>query len=299
MLRSLIAAVHTPFDDAGKLNLKVVPTQAAWLKANKIETAFVGGSTGEFASLSITERFDLTNAWSEASKDAGIQFVVHVGSNCLCDAQTGAGLAELRGAAAVAALAPCYFKPSLETLVEWCAEIARCAPATPFYYYDIPAMTGAHHSMPSLLRLVSDRIPSFVGIKFTNPDIMSFQKCIHAGQRRFNMLWGIDESLLSALVLGAPGAVGSSYNFAAPIYRGLLSAFEAGDLEAAQECQLKSVKVITLLAGYGYMGAAKATMRMLGIDVGQPRLPNSSLTDSQIVELEKDLKALGFFEWIK
>lgn len=298
MLKGLIAAVHTPFNLEGKLNLAVVHQQAAWLKTKGINYAFVGGSTGEFASMSISERYELTDAWSEAARNVGIQFIVHVGSNCLRDAQTGAELAASRGAVAVAALSPCYFKPSLETLVDWCEEIAGHAPGIPFYYYDIPGMTGSYHSMPRLLSMVNDRIPNFSGIKFTSPDIMSYQKCLHTSHRRFNMLWGIDESLLSGLAVGAPGAVGSSYNFAAPIYLKLMSAFEAGNLEEAQECQLKSVKMISLLSSYGYMGAAKATMKILGIDVGQPRLPNSSLSDAQIVELEKELKALGFFEWI-
>ncbi len=52
------------------------------------------------------------------------------------------------------------------------------------------------------------------------------------------------------------------------------------------------------LASYGYMGAAKATMKMLGVDIGPARLPNANLTAEQVKELRANLEALGFFDWI-
>ena len=70
------------------------------------------------------------------------------------------------------------------------------------------------------------------------------------------MPFGCDEFLLAALALGAKGAVGSSFNFAAPIYLRLIAAFERGDLVTAREEQFRSVQIIQLLASYGYMGAA-------------------------------------------
>jgi len=299
MLSGLIAAVHTPFDARGNLNLDVVPAQAFGLKANGIETAFIGGSTGESASLSLEERLALTEAWVKASEQAELKVVVHVGSNCLRDSQRLARQAEEKGALAVAAFAPSYFKPAnLDLLVDWCDEIAASAPGLPFYFYDIPALTGVRFPMVSFLRRVADRTPNFKGIKYTNHDLMAYQQCLHYENGRFDIPWGVDESLLGALAVGAKGAVGSSYNFAAPVYQKLMAAFAAGDIETARECQMRSVRLIELLASYGYMAAAKATMKFLGIDVGQPRLPNASLGDSQVASLEIELRNLGFFEWV-
>ena len=113
------------------------------------------------------------------------------------------------------------------------------------------------------------------------------------------MPYGTDEWLLAALVLGARGAVGSSFSFAAPIYRRLIAAFRAGDLAAAREEQFRSVQLIQLLGSYGYMGAAKAVMGILGVEVGPPRLPNGSLTAQQVKELQARLETLGFFDWLQ
>src|SRR5205823_5176027 len=83
--------------------------------------------------------------------------------------------------------------------------------------------------------------------------------------------------LLAALALGAAGAVGSSYNFAAPIYHRMIAAFAAGDLAAAREEQFRAVGLIDLLGGFGYTAAAKAVMGFLGVDVGPARLPFAPL----------------------
>ena len=105
--------------------------------------------------------------------------------------------------------------------------------------------------------------------------------------------------MLGGLAMGARGAVGSGFNFAAPVYARLMAAFARGDLETARTEQLRGVQIIRTLAGYGYMGAAKALMGMLGVNVGPARLPNNSLNPEQAGELRAKLEAVGFFDWIR
>jgi N-acetylneuraminate lyase len=297
-LEGLIVAAHTPFTRDGDLALGAVETQAAHYLAHGLTTVFVAGSTGESHSLSFEERRQLTTRWMEVIRGERMRVVVHVGSNCLVDARALAAHAQAAGAAAIAALAPSYFRPqTADTLVDCCADIAAGAPELPFYFYDIPALTGVNLSMPEFLERGAARIPTLSGIKWTNPDLCAYQSCLHA-PGKFDMPWGNDEYLLAALAVGARGAVGSSYAFAARVYQRLLSAFAAGDMAGAQAEQYRSVQLIRLLAGYGYLGAAKAVMGMLGVDVGPARLPNSSLGAEQAARLRGDLERLGFFEWI-
>lgn len=298
-LHGLVAATHTPFDAGGELNLAAVEKQAEHLLRAGVGTAFVGGTTGESHSLTVEERLALARRWSSVVRGSALRLVVHVGSNCLADARALAAQAQAVGAAAISALAPSYFKPkSLDVLLACCADIAAAAPALPFYYYDIPVLTGVQFSMPEFLA-AADRIPTFAGLKFTNPDLMAYQRCLHAQEGRFDIPWGVDEYLLAALALGAAGAVGSSYNFAAPVYLRLWAAFEKGDLAAARSEQYRSVQLIELLAGFGYMGAAKAVMGFLGVDVGPARLPNANLTEEQRGRLRACLERLGFFDWVR
>ncbi len=298
-LKGLVAAAHTPFRPDGSLNLSAVEKQAEHFLKQDLRITFIGGTTGESHSLTLEERLGLARRWMEVVRGTALQVVVHVGSNCLSEARQLASQAGGLGALAFAALTPCYFKPrDLEVLVACCAEIASAAPELPFYYYDIPSMTGVPMPMPEFLLRGRERIPNLAGIKFTNPDLMQYQQCLRLEDGAFDIPWGNDEFLLAALSLGAQGAVGSSYCFAAKIYHRVMAAAAAGDLAAARREQLRSVDLVKTLAGYGYMGAAKALMDFLGVDVGPARLPNTNLTAAQRAALRSDLERLGFFEWL-
>lgn len=298
-LHGLVAATHTPFHPDGSLNLAVVEKQAAHLLANKVAAAFIGGTTGESHSLSLDERRLLARRWTDVTRGTGLKVVIHVGANCLGDATALAEQAKELGAAAISALAPSYFKPrSVAVLVDCCAQIAGAAADVPFYFYDIPSLTGVSLSMPEFLEKAPSRIPSLAGLKFTNPDLMTYQLCLRAEDGAFDVPWGTDEALLGALAVGARGAVGSSYNFAAPVYNRLLDAFARGDLSTARKEQERSARLIQTLAKFGYMGAAKAVMAMLGIEVGPARLPNTNLNIAEIAALRGELEGLGFFDWL-
>ncbi|NBR06793.1 MAG: N-acetylneuraminate lyase [Planctomycetes bacterium] len=291
LLNGLVAATHTPFNKDGALNLDAIDKIASHLLANKVDIAFIGGSTGESHSLNVEERKNLTRRWFDVVKSSKLKVVVHVGSNCLEDSRTLAKQAQELGALAISALTPSYFKPkNVEALVECCSFIASAAPNLPFYYYDIPTMTGVQLSMPEFLERAGKSIPNLKGLKFTNVDFMSFQLCSQMEGGRFEILWGVDEMLLPALSVGAHGAVGSTYNFAAPIYHRIIEAFKKFDFETARKEQLRSIKLVNILVKRGYMASAKAMMGMLGVDVGSPRLPNGSLKQDELASLRSELE---------
>lgn len=299
-LHGLTAATHTPFHPDGSLHLAVVERQAGHLYQAGVRTVFIGGSTGECHSLTLAERLDLAQRWSEVAKNTPLRVVVHVGSNCLSDARTLAAQAGGLGVAAISAFSPSYFKPaSLDLLISCCAETAGAAPETPFYFYDIPVMTGVTFPMPDFLDQARHRIPTLAGLKFTNPDLMAYQQCLLAEDGRWDVPFGVDEHLLGALAMGAKGAVGSGFNFAAPLYLRLLQAFASGDLATARTEQFRGVQLIRKLAGYGYMGAAKSVMGMLGVPAGPARLPHARLTDDAASRLRGELETMGFFDWIR
>lgn len=299
-LHSLVAATHTPFNNSGALNLPAVEAQAAHLSRNDLQTVFIGGSTGESHSLTCDERRQLAVRWKEVTTGTPLRFIVHAGLNCLSEATELARQAGELGAFAISMVAPSYFKPrSVEALVECCAQVAAAAPQTPFYYYDIPVLTGVKFPMPDFMELAARRIPTFAGLKFTNYDFMEFQLCQRACDGTREVLWGVDEFLLGALAFGARGAIGSTYNFAPQLAQRAGAAFARGDMETARAEQFRIVQLVKTLAGYGYLPAAKATMAMLGVPVGLARLPNETLNAEQIKALRSDLETLGFFEWVK
>lgn len=273
----ILAAPYTPFHADGSLDLAGVEPHAAHLLRNGIRAVFLNGTTGECHSLSVAERRRLAERWTEVARGTGLRIVVHVGTNALVDAVELARHAAALGAAGVSAMSPSYFRPrSVEDLVGCAAMVAAAAPETPFYLYDIPSMTGVHLPMPEFLARARDRIPNLAGLKYSNPDLMSFQLLLDADGGRWDIPWGTDEALLAALALGARTAVGSTYNFAAPVYHRMLGALGRGDWAAARAEQLRSARIVQVLARHGYLGASKALMRRLGVPVGPVRLPLSN-----------------------
>ena len=297
-LHEFVAAVFSPFKADGSLAPDVVPIQAAFLAGQPVRTVFITGTTGECHSLTCDERLALFDAWAQAAPAHRLNVVAHVGSNSLEDAKALAERAQTLDFSATSALAPSYFKPgTIDALVEWCAAIAGAAPRLPFYYYDIPSLTGVSLPIDRFLASAARRIPNLAGVKFTNPDLVAYRRSLDLENGRFDLPWGIDEALLGALATGAQGGVGSTYNFAVKLYAGLIDAFTRGDLAEARRRQSVAIGLVDAIAATGYMGTAKALMTRLGVPVGPARPPLENPSAAQVEALMARLDALGFEEF--
>jgi N-acetylneuraminate lyase len=296
-LSGLVAAPFTPFRPNGDLALDTIPALAALLGKNQVNAAFVCGTTGEGSSMTTEERVQVAAAWRKATPP-GLKLTVHVGHLSLGDSRALARHAQEIGADAIAAIAPGFFKPATAAdLVAWCAEVASAAPKLPFYYYHMPAMTGVAIPVRDFLNQVGNQIPNLVGIKFTHEDLADYADSQKAVNGRYSMLFGRDELLLSGLRLGAPGAVGSTYNYAAPLYHRIMRAFAAGDQAAAEQDQARARQFIDIMSRAGGLSAGKAIMKLIGVDCGPVRLPLTRFAASREEELRQQLQAVGFFDY--
>src|SRR5208337_4456287 len=218
---------------------------------------------------------------------------VHVGHNCLPEAISLAAHARQTGAAAVAVMSPSYFKPAtIQDLIDFCAPIAAEAEPLPFYFYDIPGMTGVRLKMSEFLYQARFQIPTLRGLKYSNDDLLELQECVRLDHGAFDVLFGLDECLLAGLFLGIRGAVGNTFNFAAPVYQRLMQAFGKRDLDIARAEQGKSIDLIKTLGEFGFLAASKNVMAMLGVDCGPVRPPLRNLTIDQRLALWQRLTEL-------
>lgn len=298
-LSGLIAAPFTPMHKDGSLHLELIPAYYTMLKLNGIKGAFICGSTGEGVSLTIREKMAVAEAWAACSRDDK-DFVVMplVGGSCLSESRELAMHAKESGLDAISFTSPFYFKPaSVTMLAESCAAVAAAVPEMPFYYYHIPVLTGVRFAMYDLLQVVHENIPNFAGIKYTDEDFMDFLSCTHYQQGKYDMLWGRDENMLPALAIGAKAAVGSTYNYAAPLYHELKEAFDKGEMEKAAALQQQSIDMIRLLGKYGGIATGKAYMKLIGMDCGSFRLPVKNMDDIAFAAFSQDVKQLGFYSY--
>jgi N-acetylneuraminate lyase len=296
-MSGLTAATVTPLNGNGSLRLEQVGPMVEHLIRSGVSGLFVCGSTGEGVSLTDEERKAVAEAYVDAA-DGRLPVIVQVGHNSLTAGRDLAAHASAIGADAISACGPSYFKfDDVEGLIEGMAFVAQGASQLPFYYYHIPALTGANFDMVEFLPRAADRIENLVGLKFTAPALDQFLHCLEVDNGRHDILWGVDEFMLGALATGATGAVGSTYNIAAGAYLQLIDAFRRGDMPQARHWQSLTVLLIRVLASYSFHSALRETLKLLDIECGECRLPKRSLTTAEKASLKSRLEAIGFFDW--
>jgi N-acetylneuraminate lyase len=297
-IEGLVAAPFTPMHTDGSLNLSIVPQYAEMLIHNKVKGAFVAGSTGEGVSMCYEEKVQVIKAWGGIT-DKRLLKIAMVGGNSVQEMKQLAQLAEQQKFDAIAILAPHYFiLNKAEVLAQICIEVGKVAPKTGLYFYHIPVLTGVHVSMIEFLEHMDGKLPNFLGIKYTHSDMMEYNRCLNFAGEKYDILWGWDEVFLGGMAMGARGGVGSTFNYAAPLYHQLMEAFYAGDLLKARKLQEKSIDIVRLLGKYGGIATGKAYMRAMGLDCGKFRLPVQNMSEAQYEAFLEDLQAIDFFQYM-
>jgi N-acetylneuraminate lyase len=300
-ITGIVPAVFTPMHSNGELNLEMAPLLVERLVSEGASGLYVCGATGEGVSLTREERMAVAEAYINAAASR-LPVIVQVGHNSLLEARTLAAHAHAIGADAISAVPPHFFNvDSAEMLVDCLAEISAAAPQLPLYYYHIPRLTAVHIDPLELLRQAAQRLPALHGMKYSDFTIFDLQACVELDGGRFNILFGSDEMLLSGLIGGAQGAVGTTYNFALPLYARIYTAYQDGAIGEAQRLQSLSVLMLRALNRYATASTnlppMKAMMKLIGLDCGPLRKPLPTLIGVQIDDLRQDMQDIGFFDW--
>jgi len=294
-IEGLVAAAFTPLHADGSINREIIPEIVDKLVADGLKGIFVCGSNGEGPNMSSKERMQVAEDFITAANGRLIT-IVHVGHSSIAEAKKLAHHASGIGANAFSSVAAFYFKPSsVKNLADCMAEIASGAPDLPFYYYHIPHLTGISMDMIEFLEIAGPSIPNLAGLKYTAPTINEFQACLAFQNKRYDILFGLDELLLPALSVGAKGAIGSTYTFAAPVYQKTIEYFGTGDLTAAQKNHEQVIQFVRLLLKYPPIPAQKAIMKMLGWDFGPCRLPLQNLSPDEYKKFRSQLAEIPMF----
>ena len=295
----ILNAAFTPMFDDGSVNYARIPD----LFQHSIQTGangiFLNGTTGECMSLSVNERQTLVEKWieyREITKQPGFKIFAHVGSANLFETAQMAEHAQSQGVDGIAMVATFYFRPqSVEALVEQCAYVAAAAPQTPFYYYNIPTLTGVDLPLIDFIELASKRIPNFAGLKNSCTDIVDYQHCIHFAKDRYSLYWGTDETFMMLYTAGNRRYVGSTYNYMSAVYHKMLAAYYEGDFKAVTRLQGEADAIYKVLLQFNGITAGKEVMKFIGVDCGDVRKPLRAITKLESENLFKKLSETTFF----
>lgn len=291
MIRGILPALLTPMDDAGSAVDHATLQQLVEFHIDSGASGFfVCGGSGEGLLLTPIERQAVLE--TVMSTVAGrVTIIAHIGALDTATARHLAAHAAALGVDAVAAVPPVYFRVDDEALYEHYRLIAEAAAGTPVYPYNIPSATGVEITARTMAKLLD--IPAVRGIKYSSYNLYDMHKIIELAPSDFSMLSGFDEVCLPALIMGAHGAVGSTYNVLPATFAALYQALQAGDIAAAQELQFRANRVIDVLLSVPLIAGLKAVLSSWGYPCGGPRRPQRVITAE---ERERLLGAIAAVE---
>ena len=303
MLRNnvqILPAVYTPMFEDGSIHYARVDALFHRCKESGFRGIFLNRTTGECMSMNIDERKKLVEAWVACRKKNNsndFKIVVHTGSANLYEAAAMAEHAQAQGADGIAMVATFYFRPkNITDLIEQCRYVASAAPDTPFYYYNIPSMTGVNFPLTTFMEHAIREIPTFAGLKNSFNDLVDYQQCLHASKGEYSLFWGSDEVFMMVYAAGNRNYVGSTYNYMGDIYFRMMDAYHACNFEKLITLQAEATAIYNVLGEYNSLIAGKEVMRFIGIDCGPVRKPLRNLKAAESASLLGKLQKTSFFD---
>lgn len=296
----ILPAVFTPMFDDGSVHYLQISALYQRCVDSGFNGIFLNGTTGECMSLSTLERKKLVEAWIACRKEnnnPGFKIFVHVGSANLYEASDMAEHAQEKGADGIAMVPTFYFRPkTLADLIDQCKYVASAAPQTPFYYYNIPSMTGVNFPLVSFVEEAAREIPTFAGLKNSFNDLVDYQGCLHQTKGDYTLYWGSDEVFMMVYAGGNRHYVGSTYNYMGDIYFRMLDAYHASNFEKLTTLEAEATRIYKILNDYNSLIAGKEIMRHIGVDCGPVRKPLKSLKAAESAIMLQRLRKTSFFD---
>ncbi|MGV9824707.1 MULTISPECIES: 4-hydroxy-tetrahydrodipicolinate synthase [unclassified Gordonia (in: high G+C Gram-positive bacteria)] len=280
-------AMVTPFRADGSLDLDKAAELADHLVGKGCDGLVVSGTTGESPTTTVPEKLDLLRVVLDAVGDRA-RITQGAGSYDTAESVRFAQAAEQVGAHGLLVVTPYYSKPPQAGLLAHFRAVAD-ATALPVMLYDIPPRSVVPIANETILALAEH--PRIRAVKDAKGDLHSAAGIIATTDIEY--LSGEDALNLPWLSIGATGFVSVIGHLVADRLRDMQIAVDKGDLPAARAINASVLPLVNAMGRLGGVTMVKASLRILGFEVGDPRLPQVPATGPQIEALIADLRAAG------
>jgi N-acetylneuraminate lyase len=272
----IIPALMTPFDKSNRINESVL-RELVELNIDKGVVGFyVCGSSAEAFLMDLEERKQVLEI--VADQVAGrVLLICHVGNISTWSALELADHAKATGADAISSIPPFYYKFTEAEIKAYYRELMAHIDL-PMIIYNFPDFSGVSLNSSNASDLFLEK--QVMGIKHTSNDMFEIDK-LKALSKEITVFSGYDECWISALAMGADGAIGSTYNVMAEKAISIQRLFQEGNIEEARAIQSVLNKIISTLIEVGVFSGLKYLLELQGIEAGVCRSPFAPLTDQQ------------------
>jgi 4-hydroxy-tetrahydrodipicolinate synthase len=284
-LGTLLTAMVTPFAPDGSLDLPAAARLASHLVDGGCDGLVISGTTGESPTTTDAEKLALLRAVLEAVGDRA-RVIAGAGSYDTAHSVHLAKASAAEGAHGLLVVTPYYSRPPQAGLVAHFTAVADATPL-PVLLYDIPPRSVVPIEFETLRVLAAH--PNIVGVKDAKGDLHGgMQLMAETGLAYYS---GDDVLNLPWLAMGATGFISVISHLAAGQLRDLLSAFASGDVTTARKINVAIAPLGNAMTRLGGVTLSKAGLRLQGIEVGDPRLPQVAATAEEIDALAADMRA--------
>lgn len=283
-LGTVLTAMVTPFGPDGSLDLAGAKKVAKHLVDTGCDGLVVSGTTGESPTTTDDEKIALLEAVLDEVGDRA-RIIAGAGSYDTAHSIHLAKASAAAGAHGLLVVTPYYSKPPQSGLV---AHFTAVADATdvPVVLYDIPPRSAVAIEWDTIRTLAAH--PNIVAVKDAKGDLNGGAQIMaetgvayYSGDDTLNLPW---------LAMGATGFISVWGHLAAGQLRDMLSAFNSGDIATARKIQVGLHSLGEAQNRLGGVTMSKEGLRMLGIEAGDPRLPQVPATPEQLDRLAIDLR---------
>jgi 4-hydroxy-tetrahydrodipicolinate synthase len=284
-LGTLLTAMVTPFAPDGSLDLAGAARLANHLVDAGCDGLVVSGTTGESPTTTDAEKLALLGTVLEAVGDRA-RIIAGAGTYDTAHSVHLAKACAAEGAHALLVVTPYYSKPPQSGLIAHFTAVADATPL-PVLLYDVPPRSVVPIAPDTIRALASH--PNIVGVKDAKGHLdVGGQLIAETGLVYYS---GDDALNLPWLAMGAVGFISVWSHLAAGHLREMLSAFNAGDVATARKINAALAPLGAAQIRLGGVTMSKAGLRLQGIEVGDPRLPQMPATAAEVDALAADMRA--------
>jgi 4-hydroxy-tetrahydrodipicolinate synthase len=289
MLKGLYVALVTPFAEDGSLNEE---------KLRELVRFHIDAGTDGLVPCATTSE-NPTYTWEEhfriievvVKEAAGkLKVVAGCGTNSTTKSIENIKKAKELGADAAMVVTPYYNKPTQEGLYAHFMKLADEG-QLPLMLYNVPGRTGLNMQPATVARLSAHDL--IVAVKEASGSIEQMAEIILLCGGKINLLSGDDAITYPILTIGGTGVVSVTGNVVPKDVRAMITAFEKGDHDEARKLHYKLLPLNQSMFIETNPSPVKEAMNMLGMGVGDVRLPLVRMQPAGREKLAAALKAYG------
>ncbi|MFC0529925.1 dihydrodipicolinate synthase family protein [Phytohabitans kaempferiae] len=266
MIDGVVVAALTPFDDAGALDVRRIPGYVDFLLEAPVGGIMVGGTTGEFVTMTSDERIEAIGAFAAAAGGRA-PVIAHVGHAAPAEACRLATRAAEAGADALTAITP-YFHPVGQAAVDaYFRHVAGAVPALPFHVYNYPDASG-NRIAPATFRALLD-MPNLAGVKLSVGTFAEVEPYLEL-LGKITVMSGNDALAVPFAEAGGTAIVSGNASVRPRLMADLFAAARGRDAAAVERlvAELDRLRERTAAAP----DRLKAVLRASGVDIGSARV---------------------------